>query len=365
MTPVEKARRGPDAERTRAREHRTAAATPPEAGSALGPVKTVNGYADPASGPAIVPLTHRCNNNCIFCPLSGEAGRPPEPTPSARRALLDSIVQSRRSSVALVGGEPTLLDDLPGIVHRLRDAGTSSVLLQTNARRLTYASYLRALVQAGLSSVEISLHGARAEIHEFHTRTPGSFRQTVNGLRAAVHAGIEVTVTSVVTRSSFRHLRELVRLVASTGAEVLHLSIARPFGTAEALLPSVVPRLLLVGPHVQRATDVGAEVGLTVTVGGLVPCVLGRRLPALMPPVVAALGGVFGPACNECGARRACKGLDPRYAARYGFGETRPIAPEEIPHRRSRNDALARLPIGLSVVLGDGEDQTRVESYLG
>ena len=168
-------------------------------------------------------------------------------------------------AVAVVGGEPTLHDTLFDWVARVRARGAPDVLLQTNGRRLAVAPYAERLVEAGVSGLDVSLHGATEAMHDYHTSVPGSFRQTVAGLRRARAAGLPFATTSVVTRSSFRHLSEIVRVAQALGARAVHFAIAERFGRAAP--GAVVPAREMVRPHLRRALELARALGLETLVG--------------------------------------------------------------------------------------------------
>jgi MoaA/NifB/PqqE/SkfB family radical SAM enzyme len=184
-------------------------------------------------------LTLACNNACAFCPQQ-EARTSPGGGFFSSEAIQDRLREAARldKTVALVGGEPTLHPELFAFARLAREAGAEALVVQTNGRRLAYSSYARGLVEAGVTAVDISLHGTTAAMHEFHTRTAGSFAQTLTGIGVARGAGLRVGVTCVLTRSNYRHAPELVRLAAARGARAVQFAPAQQLpggGRARAL----------------------------------------------------------------------------------------------------------------------------------
>jgi hypothetical protein len=282
-------------------------------------------------------VTSRCNNSCVFCPIQETSrSRPDEPFD----ALCSALPKGTPFSAALVGGEPTIVDDLPEAIRKLKEAGADRVLVQTNGRRLAYRGYLLSLREAGLDGLDVSLHGPRADVHEYHTRVPGSFAQTLSGLRSAAAAGIDVGVTCVVTRSNHRHLAEMVRLLSSIRVRALHLALARGVGRAVAGFPSIAPRLSLAASQVGSAAELGLRSGVTVATSGLPPCLLERRFVL----GIDEMPGVQGEPCAACAQRISCPGIDPSYADRYGFAELEPLRTVLA----CREDPRARCFLGLS-----------------
>lgn len=200
-----------------------------------------------------------CNNRCVFCAQSGLSAID-EPD-LLERALAE--VPSG-SVVAFVGGEPTLRDDLASLVARA-DARAASIVVQTNGRRLAYRGYLDELLAASPRlSFEVALQGSTAPMHDYHTQVPGSFGQTVKGLANLRSARAPTSVTTVITRSSFRHLVDVVRLSASLGARAHALVPAAAVGRAAEHEARVVPAPELSRPHVERAIAEGRRLGLRV-----------------------------------------------------------------------------------------------------
>ena len=206
---------------------------------------------------------YACNNRCIFCAQGAlRSATVSSPAPGLMRL-------GHGPWVVFLGGEPTLLEDLPARVASERGRGARRVVVQTNARRLAYRAYAAELVRHGVDALDISLQGPRADIHDHHTRTPGSFAQTVAGVRAALNLGVEVGLTTVITRSNHRHLEELVQRAARLGVRRLHMTPALGRGEALRLLPRVLPRRELLAPHLVAAAREAARLGLDLRTSGL------------------------------------------------------------------------------------------------
>lgn len=205
-----------------------------------------------------------CNNACVFCAqgaLRAGSGAPTDVT-----ARLAEITPGE--IVAFQGGEPTLHDDLPSWIRAATERGAARVLVQTNGRRLAYKSYALALREASDKlALDVSLHGATAPMHEYHTGVPSSFAHTVQGLRNARAARIPFGVTTVITRSSFRHLAEIARVAHAAGALALHFAPAQPLGRAAEHAARVIPAPEMVAPYLSRAVAEAQRLGLAVMVG--------------------------------------------------------------------------------------------------
>ncbi len=163
-----------------------------------------------------------------------------------------------------MGGEPMLRDELPGWIAQAKNLGAKLILVQTNGRRLAYKDFALKLRDAGLDALEISLHGSSAAMHDYHTRAPGSWLQTISGLKNVRESNIAVGVTVVVTRSNFRHLSDIARLAASLGASAIRFQGALCLGTAARWRDRVVPAEELALPYLTDAERTARRLGLAV-----------------------------------------------------------------------------------------------------
>jgi organic radical activating enzyme len=268
---------------------------------------------------ATVRLTLECDNRCIFCSQDGLG--------PAADADVDAELRSARAvtdSVTFVGGEPALDDQLVEHVRLARALGFRRVGVQTNGGRI--AALVEPLALAGVTDVHLSIHGVDAASHDYHTGANGSFDRALSTLAAARAARLDVAVVSVLTRSSFRILAEIAQLLSARGVNAWLLEVARTAGRAADARDRVVPRLALAMPFALHALDVAARAGMPAWIRGAPACLLGpfaRRAMADDPRA-------FGAACESCGARPSCSGVDAEYLARFGGDELTPRAPFDL-----------------------------------
>jgi uncharacterized radical SAM superfamily Fe-S cluster-containing enzyme len=116
---------------------------------------------------ALLEVTQRCNLHCPVC--FADAGGSPAQDPSLEvvadwyRRLLEA---GGPYNIQLSGGEPTVRDDLPGIVALGRSLGFEFIQINTNGLRLaTDPAYVKTLKEAGLSSVFLQFDGTEEKIY--------------------------------------------------------------------------------------------------------------------------------------------------------------------------------------------------------
>jgi hypothetical protein len=281
---------------------------------------------------ATLRLTLACDNRCVFCAQRGLEELPP---PVTRQPLERRLRQLRLDAdeITFTGGEPLLSDELAPAIVRARALGFLAIGLQTNGS--TLAERAAELAALGLTDVHLSLHGAEAPVHDYHTGRDGSFARLLAAVAAARAAGLSIAITTVITRSNFRVLAALPPLLRSRGVAAWLLTIPRAAGGAAHAFDRVVPRLGLAMPFALHALHTARTLALPAFVQGAPLCLLGPFAARALPDTPRAYHEV----CGGCPARTACVGIDPHYVARFGGDELTPrdasaLDPVESPLQR-------------------------------
>ncbi|MGB0591820.1 MAG: radical SAM protein [Myxococcota bacterium] len=201
-----------------------------------------------------------CNNACRFCcqgdlsVLDGER--------SSEDVLADLADVDKRV-VVFAGGEVTLRPELPEWVEAAKNAGAQTIVVQTNGRMLSYKKYARQLVKAGVDVFAVGVHGHIAPLHEWLTRIEGSFEQALIGMRNAQSLGAKVYVTTTITRSNFRHLPDMAKLLPAWGAVGIHMSWSHRCTSCPCCdrwspeeLSALIPPVEMVAPYLEQATGI-------------------------------------------------------------------------------------------------------------
>jgi hypothetical protein len=262
-----------------------------------------------------VSLGLACDNACVFCAQRGLEPKTAEDADVRRE--LEEARAGGADGVTFVGGEPAIDARLEGFVARARELGFARVGVQTNGWALGEPGRVEALARAGLTDVHLSIHGSEARVHDWHVARAGAFDAATRTWAAARAASLEVVVATVLTRSTFRGLATMPRMLASRGAAGWCIEVPRWRGSAATASDRVVPRLALALPFALHAIDAAEAVGLPAFVRGAPSCLLG-------PWAARALEGDtrdFGAACQACASRPTCAGVDAEYLARFGGGE--------------------------------------------
>jgi MoaA/NifB/PqqE/SkfB family radical SAM enzyme len=214
----------------------------------------------------LVRTGYTCNSYCRFCNQGDARERLGDrPASDVESDILEAADRGVKTLV-LAGGEATLREEIHGWVRTARMAGMTNVVIQSNGRMLAYSEFTRELIDAGARVFAIALHGATEACHDYHTRSPGSFRQTIKGIRRVRELGAKVIVNTVITRSNFRHLSEIVGLCHRLGVGTIRLIWPAEEGEALINAPRMIPNPDLVQPHLVEAKAFGTRLGRRVLV---------------------------------------------------------------------------------------------------
>lgn len=198
---------------------------------------TLGEYADKMSAPHRMDLmvsamtrggAWHCNQKCLHCYAAGQPmGESRELTTAEWKDVLARLRAANIPQVTFTGGEPTLRGDLVELV----DAAQWFVTRLNTNGRLLMPQLCRALAEASLDSVQVTLYAADAEAHNALVGAPG-FDETVRGIRNAVDAGLIVSVNTPLC-SLNRDYAATLRFAAALGVRYATCSGLIPSGGAE------------------------------------------------------------------------------------------------------------------------------------
>lgn len=170
-------------------------------------------------------LTSVCNFACTYCVPEGYQNTPVD-SPNTVEILrnVEKIHQQvGLENVRLTGGEPLLYSDLERVVSELKSIGIPKVKMTSNAFLLkNKADKLRS---AGLDEINISLDAIDAEV--FHQITGRrAIKKVVEGVDAAIEAGIEVKLNSVIKRfENDNQIIPLLKFARERGVVIRYLEL--------------------------------------------------------------------------------------------------------------------------------------------
>ena len=223
--------------------------------------------------------TNRCNLLCVTCPRTYEQLEPEADMPWALfTSLIDQYPKIAR--VVLHGiGEPMLVKDIAERVKYLKDRGIY-VLFNTNGTLLNDANG-RALIEAGLDELRVSLDAAESEVYQM-VRGKNFFAKIVQNVKNFTHLQREmnapkprVSLWLTGLRETVDQLPGFVRLAHEVGVTEVYLQRLVFFdegsnGLARAESALFEHTTAAEEALIKKAEDVAAELGVMFSASGAV-----------------------------------------------------------------------------------------------
>ncbi len=210
-----------------------------------------------------VHVNDTCNLACRHCLVSsGPGGDRGLPTETVVAALREAAGLGAHT-FCFTGGEPLLRPDFAELAAAALERPEAELAVLTNGLLLkedTIAAW-RDVLDLERIRFQVSLDGSCPEVNDA-IRGPGSFERIVAGIRAALAAGLDVTVTTTVTRDNLDDVPRVTRLVGDLGGKTHHLLWLHRRGRAAGADRAPSPSEVL--EAVRAATAAGREAGVTV-----------------------------------------------------------------------------------------------------
>ncbi|MCU0691236.1 MAG: PqqD family peptide modification chaperone [Polyangiaceae bacterium] len=176
-----------------------------------------------------ISITGRCNARCPYCFYGDEMVKRADLPKVQWLSFFDELGRLPTQSLCVSGGEaftrPDLWELIDGIIaNRMRYSMLSNGALITER---TLAAFGEGKRRARLSSIQLSVDGSTAEVHD-RSRGHGFFDRTIAAIRLLLEARFPVTVRVTVNRHNVDDLEATAKLLLED------IGI-RSFGTNDAM----------------------------------------------------------------------------------------------------------------------------------
>lgn len=169
--------------------------------------------------------TRACLLSCVHCRASAiREPLPGELTTEEGVRLIDQVASFGKPSPIIVftGGDPLLRGDLFELLSYAANAGVRFAVSPAVTELLSYDT-LKRIKAAGVSAVSVSLDGASAQTHDSIRRIEGTYQRTIQAVKDAVSAGLNIQVNTAVMKSNYTELPQLFHLIRTLGVKTWEL----------------------------------------------------------------------------------------------------------------------------------------------
>jgi len=288
---------------------------------------------------ALIKIHYQCNNNCLFCHAADKRNIQPLSLEQIKTKIKKAL-QVGAEMVLFSGGEPTLHPDFPKVVNFLWQRKIPWGLI-TNGRLLSYRKLSEKLLERNLKYVYLTLNSANPETHDFITRAPGSFNQTLRALKNLSGHQIELIVNVVVTKFNLKDLKKIVDLVEEFKINRIKFSLVEPKGEALKNFNKLIPSLKEASLAINGAMGYAISENIKTGFDGLPDCLVDDPdlKDNLQTNNILYISEVFedrfyrtdegqrikGKCCRLCSRKKVCPGIYEGYRRCGGLSDLKPI----------------------------------------
>lgn len=260
-------------------------------------------------------LGAKCNSNCIMCP-AGDTERK-KGFSYSRNILMTYIdyLPYDLEYLVITGGEPTLQTNLfLETLSRVKEKYPyTQVLLLTNGRSLSDKWLFDQVYQRRPNNfrIAIPLHGDNPELHDYITRAPGSFAQSILALHRLENTDIKIEIRIVVTKTNCDNLLGIAKLITSNFKRVFCVNFIglEPRGNCALNYDSVYidhqTSFLKSKPAIEHLISCSYDVGLY----NYPLCAIDKDFWPIAAKSISGYKNVYHQDCEKCNVKEICGGF--------------------------------------------------------
>ena len=288
----------------------------------------------------------QCNNRCRFCVQGNKRETVPDKSNDEVREILKREVKYHQG-VVFTGGEPTIRKELVGWVRYAKELGYERIQIQTNGRIFAYKDFCEKIIKAGANEFSPAIHGSTAKTHDCLTRVPGSFEQTIQGIKNLKAFGEYILTNTVITKPNYRDLPNIAKLLVALGVnqfQFAFIHINQIIAQDPKLIEEIVPRHSRVEPYVKKGLEIGIKAGVKVMTEAIPYCFMKGYEQYIAERIIPdttvfdneielddysyyrkTQGKAKGPNCSRCKYCNICEGPWKEYPEIFGWKEFKPV----------------------------------------
>jgi len=281
-------------------------------------------------------INRDCNEECLFCNTPPDFDRIINGEAAVLRAL-EYYHARGYTEVALTGREPTLDPKLSKYIRQAKEIGYDLIGVQTNATTMSNRALLEEYVQAGLTSVQVSLHTFNHDTFEALIGKRNLLDRALEGMDNIMSfPDLHCCVLFVITRRNIDEMPEFIEGLCDRYKDGIDLAIFSPMAPIGwgAKRTDLIPRISEMKSQIGASFQIARARGLKTWIParcGIPFC--GTPESFWESNELSTFPGGFAteqnkskpPICSECRFRNSCPGVWDGYIDAYGDEDIIPI----------------------------------------
>lgn len=268
---------------------------------------------EPATKSNAILVTEACSCRCIMCP------QPPKnhdkALPDAARRVLSLVNPDYTGSIAITGGEPTLLgSEFISLLNECRcKLPNAWISVLTNGKGFSDLELAREVALLGLRDFIfcVSMHADTDTLHDSIVGRPGSFRKTQQGIYNLAKFNLPIEIRVVVLKSNHMRLPQIAEYIYRNYPFIDHVTFMalEMTGLAEQNYEQVWVDPWEYKDTLETATHELHRRGMTVSVYNHQLCILDSRTRFFARQSISHWKKSLLPVCAHCGVKDECCGV--------------------------------------------------------
>jgi MoaA/NifB/PqqE/SkfB family radical SAM enzyme len=278
-------------------------------------------YPSPVGKSPFIYAGYVCNNNCIFC-FEKDLIFTDKGTENLKKEI--KAVRKKFDFINFMGKEPTLREDIFELVKYAKELEFQQIGITTNGRMFSYIDFTKKIFQNGLNQAVVTVTGHTEEMHEWHTLTKNSFRQTLAGIKNIIFLkdhNISLVLNVMVTQKNYKLLPDIISYYIDLGLKEINIGHILPFNKNIKKSKTIVARMIDVIPYlIEVQNRYGKEVKFLFV--EYPPCVFPKEYRCLsFPCLEESPQKIYFDLCKKCNFKKQCTGIHKYYIDLYGDKE--------------------------------------------
>lgn len=270
-----------------------------------------------------------CNNNCIFCSESDEY------LLSLKQKSLDEIkkdlreIRQKFDFVSIMGREPSIRPDILEIIKYAKKLEFRQLGITSNGRMFSIPSFTKSVLAEGVNQIGISLSGATAAVHDKQTQVPGSFNQTIAGIKNILkykNQESSLLVNLPMNAQNYLDLKEDLSLLTDLGVQEINILNISPLSN-RSRTKKVIVSMTKLANFVYKTLKTNNYLDrndLKILLVEFPPCCLPKEARKYFFPCLESNNNKIRiPLCKDCPFSKNCDGILDSYISLFGDSEFR------------------------------------------
>ena len=290
-----------------------------------------------------IKIGYQCNNHCLFCVQGNKREKCQFRN---EKEIKKDLIEARKTcnSIVFTGGEPTIHPDFLKLVHFAKKLDFKTIQIQTNGRLFAYLKFCQETIKAGANEFSPALHGHTPALHDYLTAMPGSFKQTVQGIKNLKSLGQPILTNTVINKFNYRHLPEIAKLLVFLDVDQFQFAFLHIVGSAWKNRDFLVPKKSEIMPYIKKGLNIGILADKRVMTEAIPLCFMKGYEQYIAEKIIPEAmvienkfkiddykkyrinqGKAKGPKCKDCLYFSICEGPWREYPEIFGWDEFIPV----------------------------------------